>query len=148
MIYGLLTEFLTFSSQINKGYRPCKKLYLIITGYNTWSVCVRAQRSADSWSVCIILNVNGRLNAWSSLSVFIYGTCKRSSLFVTLRQARCTSASRTSTGNCMTRSSHVYQRKQREATSVFFSCTHHCCRNSAACTRACVSRTVRVWAKR
>ena len=74
-------------------------------------VCVCAQRSADSWSVCIILNVNGKLNAWSSISVFIYATCKRSFLFVSLRQARCTSASRTSTENCMTRSSHVYQRK-------------------------------------
>ena len=32
--------------------------------------------------------------------------------------------------------------KQREASDVFFSCTHHCCQNSAACMRACVSRTI------
>ena len=39
MIYGLQTEFLTFTSQINKAFRPCMRTNIIITGYDTRGMC-------------------------------------------------------------------------------------------------------------
>ena len=40
------------------------------------------------------------------------------------------------------------KKSQREATDVFFSFTYLCGRNSSACIRDCVGRTVRVLAKK